>query len=70
MTASLECTRTTCRTPQHACPRCPCPHADQVFDRSICPEPCGVMHTYCLDCGEALETCVWDSTEVDSEDID
>lgn len=27
------------------------------FDRTICPDPCGVMHDRCVDCGQALETC-------------
>jgi hypothetical protein len=27
------------------------------FDRSICAEPCGAMHTRCTECGVALDTC-------------
>jgi hypothetical protein len=27
------------------------------FDRSICAEPCGAMHTRCTECGVALDAC-------------
>lgn len=33
------------------------PSADTWFDRTICPEPCGGMHTRCADCGKALDCC-------------
>jgi len=34
-----------------------CIHEDTWFDRTICPEPCGTMHTYCSDCGVHLGYC-------------
>lgn len=34
-----------------------CDHSDNWFDRSICPEPCGMMHTYCTLCGDTLDYC-------------
>lgn len=32
------------------------------FDRTVCPEPCGTMHSYCThaDCGARAETCAHD----------
>jgi hypothetical protein len=38
---------------------CGAPADDHVFDRSICPEPCGMMHYYCAQCGalSPFETC-------------
>lgn len=27
------------------------------FDRAICPEPCGMMHSYCTTCGERADKC-------------
>ena len=27
------------------------------FDRTICPEPCGVMHSYCATCGRRQDRC-------------
>ncbi|MEU2443527.1 hypothetical protein ABZ588_08405 [Streptomyces althioticus] len=27
------------------------------FDRSVCAEPCGAMHTRCTNCGVALDAC-------------
>lgn len=30
------------------------------FDRTICPEPCGMMHYYCTVCGARDDTCVHD----------
>jgi hypothetical protein len=42
-----------------------CPHNDAWFDRVICPEPCGMMHTYCADCGANLDTCTFDSNPPD-----
>lgn len=39
--------------------------ADEIiFDRSICPEPCGLMHYYCAEC-DALavdEHCPWEES--------
>lgn len=40
---------------------CLCPGgagSDIWFDRDVCPPPCGVMHTRCATCGEALDECV------------
>lgn len=34
-----------------------CQHEDTWFDRSICPEPCGAMHTICSDCGFIFGGC-------------
>lgn len=34
-----------------------CPHEEEWFDRSICPEPCGSMHFYCVDCGQMIGDC-------------
>jgi hypothetical protein len=39
---------------------CPTNHERTVFDRTVCPSPCDMMHTHCLDCGEALDRCYWD----------
>lgn len=27
------------------------------FDRTICPEPCGTMHSYCSTCGKCQDAC-------------
>lgn len=35
----------------------PCRHDDTWFDRTICPEPCGAMHTRCTNCSRALDRC-------------
>lgn len=29
------------------------------FDRSICPEPCGMMHSYCSICDRMMGDCYW-----------
>lgn len=42
------------------CPRCGFDVAYNWFDRSICPEPCGFMHTRCDNCGKALDPCPWE----------
>ena len=34
-----------------------CDHRNTDFDRTFCPEPCGMFHTYCQDCGECLDEC-------------
>lgn len=34
-----------------------CKHRNTDFDRTLCPEPCGMFHTYCQDCGECLDKC-------------
>lgn len=31
------------------------------FDRTICPEPCGRMHSYCDTCGERQDRCAHDA---------
>ena len=30
------------------------------FDRTICPEPCGMMHSYCATCGKRADNCAHD----------
>ncbi|MGA5330977.1 hypothetical protein ACPCJT_20330 [Streptomyces griseoincarnatus] len=37
---------------QHACTQ-----FGTWFDRSVCSEPCGAMHTRCTECGVALDAC-------------
>lgn len=27
------------------------------FDRTLCQEPCGMMHTRCMGCGSAQDQC-------------
>lgn len=39
----------------------PAPDLDTWFDRSVCPEPCGAMHTRCTACGTALGGCPLDA---------
>lgn len=36
-----------------------CSHEDSWFDRSICADPCGMMHSYCTDCGHMMERCAF-----------
>lgn len=36
-------------------PEHPCDTGD--FDRTICPEPCGYMHSYCATCGVRQDPC-------------
>jgi hypothetical protein len=31
--------------------------SDNYFDRTLCAEPCGMMHTRCLECGDPLDRC-------------
>jgi hypothetical protein len=38
----------------------PCKHLNQCFDRSVCADPCGAMHTWCLDCPDRLDDCAHD----------
>jgi hypothetical protein len=40
------------------CPRCQGAGSNNYFDRAVCPPPCGVMHTRCKDCHQALDTCL------------
>lgn len=37
-----------------------CDDPDTWFDRTICPEPCGAMHTICNNCGDH-GYCYWDN---------
>ena len=30
------------------------------FDRTVCPEPCGMMHSYCTFCGKRQDSCAHD----------
>lgn len=32
------------------------------FDRNICPEPCGYMHSYCATCGVRQDPCANEPT--------
>lgn len=34
-----------------------CHHEACWYDRTICPEPCGMQHSYCTDCGDRFEPC-------------
>lgn len=34
------------------------------FDRTICPEPCGRMHSFCTTCGERQDSCDHDRPAV------
>lgn len=50
---------------------CRCgPGGDTWFDRSICPEPCGSMHTRCGACGGTLGVCWWDEEQARPSDYD
>jgi hypothetical protein len=31
------------------------------FDRTICPDPCGMMHSYCATCGKRQDRCAHDT---------
>lgn len=42
------------------CPKCHGPADATWFDRTLCPEPCGSMHTRCYGCGVAVDGCVVD----------
>jgi hypothetical protein len=42
-----------------------CPHTDEWFDRTICPEPCGSMHYYCTECGKRMDGCAHDRQEAE-----
>lgn len=46
--------------PAAACRGCGGDLASNWMDRSICPQPCGRMHTRCSQCGHALDGCHWD----------
>lgn len=39
--------------------------ADNYFDRSLCPEPCGMMHTCCRACDATLDECYFESKYFD-----
>jgi hypothetical protein len=39
------------------CPSCGNDAEDNYFDREVCPEPCGRMHTRCRNCGYPLDGC-------------
>jgi hypothetical protein len=36
------------------------------FDRTVCPEPCGMMHYRCGACGGVGDPCCWESAPVDA----
>lgn len=40
------------------CSRCGAPGDRNWFDRTVCAEPCGDMHTRCEACGAALGGCL------------
>lgn len=35
-------------------------YATIAIDRSVCPYPCGMMHTRCAECGFAIDACSWE----------
>lgn len=37
---------------------------DIIFDRTVCPDPCGMMHTYDSQ-GKKLDPCAFDASRVD-----
>lgn len=41
-----------------------CKHPDTWFSRTVCPEPCGYMHTYCTECSEPLDPCANRATPI------
>lgn len=43
----------------------PCGHnpGSNWFDRTLCPEPCGKMHTCCRECGAILDGCAHEVPE-------
>jgi hypothetical protein len=43
-------------------PACGCDPGDSWFDRELCPEPCGTMHTRCRAHGAVLDRCVHEAT--------
>ncbi|KAB2976009.1 hypothetical protein F8R89_30855 [Streptomyces sp. SS1-1] len=43
-----------------------CTEFDTWFDRTVCAEPCGAMHTRCVNCGAALDTCPQGQPAVDA----
>lgn len=47
------------------CPNCNGPVDANWFDRSVCPAPCGAMHTRCKECGTALDGCPVDLAAVE-----
>lgn len=38
------------------------------FDRNICPEPCGYMHSYCARCGVRQDPCAHEAPSGDQPD--
>lgn len=48
-----DLSRDEMRLPEHNCDT-------GWFDRVICPEPCGTMHSYCSVCGELQDECTLD----------
>ncbi len=46
--------------PYEICPGCSADSANNYFDRSLCPEPCGKMHQRCRECGLAQDECGWE----------
>jgi hypothetical protein len=34
-----------------------CKHENTWFDRTVCEEPCGAMHTVCSDCSAVVDYC-------------
>ena len=57
------------RTTLERCRGCGGDTGDNWFDRSICAEPCGRMHTRCRECGFALDECYWE-IEIDGEKVE
>lgn len=40
-------------------------HDTGNFDRTICPEPCGAMHSYCAVCGKRQDPCAFDVADAE-----
>ena len=51
------------------CPHCGGPGDDAWFDRSICPDPCDMMHDRCNNCGRDIHgECPWEKPVVEQPD--
>ncbi len=41
-----------------------CPGGDVWFDRTICPEPCDMMHDRCTECGKVIGYCPFEDPSI------
>lgn len=46
-----------------------CQHDSTYFDRTLCAEPCGDMHTSCHDCGYIFGGCYWLSRDDEPNEL-